>query len=140
MWARIRDRGRAAGATIVACGGAGTMVLIADDDVDIRNVLTEILRMRGYEVAAVCDGEDALAFVQKTKPCVLLLDLMMPGMNGWEVAARMRADRQLAEIPIWIVTATQEPPPLGIRVLRKPLNLPDVLAAVRQCCHCHPSI
>jgi CheY-like chemotaxis protein len=113
------------------------MVLIADDDADIRDVLAEILRMRGYEVTTACDGEHALALMRKSRPCLLLLDLMMPGVSGWQVAARMNADDALAGIPICIVTAGREAPS-GVRVLHKPLDLADVLNAVRECCPCRP--
>jgi CheY-like chemotaxis protein len=110
------------------------MVLIADDDADIRDVLADILRMRGYEVATVADGERALDFVRKTAPCLLLLDLMMPRASGWEVAARIRADAALSGITICVITAGNYEPPSGTRVLRKPLDLREVLSAARECC------
>jgi CheY-like chemotaxis protein len=110
------------------------MVLIADDDADIRDVLADVLRRRGFEVATVADGESALAFVQRTAPCLLLLDLMMPRASGWEVAARMRADAALSSIPICVITAGNYEPPSGTRLLRKPLDLGEVVTTARECC------
>jgi CheY-like chemotaxis protein len=110
------------------------MVLIADDDADIRDVLAEILRMRGYEVTTAPDGERALEIIRKEAPCLLLLDLMMPRTSGWEVAARIKADTTLSSIKILIISAGQFEPPSGTQMLRKPLDLGEVLKAARESC------
>jgi CheY-like chemotaxis protein len=110
------------------------MVLIADDDADIRETLAEVLRIRGYDVRTVSDGKGALQFLQTSRPCLVLLDLMMPGISGWQVAAKMSADGALATIPVCVITAAREEPPRGVRVLRKPLELLALLKTVREYC------
>jgi DNA-binding response OmpR family regulator len=112
------------------------MVLIADDDADIRELIAEILRTRDFEVEAVSDGRFVLEFVHKRRPCLLLLDLMMPGVSGWEVAEQMRADRTLSTVPICVITAASVAPPRGVRVLRKPLDLGELLNTARECRKC----
>jgi len=68
-------------------------------------------------------------------PCFVILDLMMPVMDGWEVAGRMHDDAQLATIPLCVVTATPEwAPSDSTCVLKKPIELDALLAAVRDNC------
>jgi len=111
------------------------MVLIADDDSDIRESLADVLHRMGYEVATVSDGKEALEFLADTTPCLLLLDLMMPRVDGWQVTAKMHADPALADIPICVITAgTDRPPPELADVLRKPIELRELLDVVRAHC------
>jgi CheY-like chemotaxis protein len=83
------------------------LVLVVDDDPDCRDAVRAVLENAGYRVAEAKDGRDALAFVQQAveKPALLLLDLMMPTMDGWQLRARLRSDPDLAAIPIVIMTA-----------------------------------
>lgn len=80
-------------------------ILIADDDADNRAIAQDALEMAGYEVALAVDGEEALEKIASEKPDVLLLDLSMPKVDGWEVARRVRANRDLAHLPIIAFTA-----------------------------------
>jgi CheY-like chemotaxis protein len=83
------------------------LILIVDDDEDVREAVRTVLEYAGYRTAEAKDGREALAFVQGTedKPALLLLDLMMPSMDGWQLRARLRSDSELAAIPIVIMTA-----------------------------------
>ncbi len=85
----------------------GTHVLVVDDDRDARTVMGKILRDEGAEVQEVADGSQALATIAESPPDLVLLDLMMPGMSGFEVVARMRATPAAAAIPVVIVSAKE---------------------------------
>jgi CheY-like chemotaxis protein len=76
-----------------------TTVLVVDDDVPIREMLVLALEMEGYQVIQVCDGLQALEAVKRYRVDLVTLDIMMPGMDGWQVADRLRADRATAHIP-----------------------------------------
>lgn len=68
------------------------LILIAEDDADNREGYAEYLAFLGYRVAQASDGDEALASALQLRPDVLLLDLAMPGIDGWEVARQVRAD------------------------------------------------
>ena len=119
------------------------VVLIVDDDRDIRGTLSHVLEDEGYETSAVPNGREALRVLRDgLRPCVILLDLTMPGMDGWDFRADQLRDRALSAIPIVVITAA------GFRAetiqsqlgatgfVRKPLPLDDVLAAIEQACTC----
>jgi two-component system, cell cycle response regulator DivK len=80
-------------------------VLIADDDFDNRTIASEALVAAGYQTFMVANGMEALAFLEQKRPDVLLLDLSMPKINGWEVARRIRARRELDAMAIVAFTA-----------------------------------
>jgi DNA-binding response OmpR family regulator len=80
-------------------------VLVADDDPDIRELVSFKLEQAGYHVHAVGDGEAALAAAVALAPDLVVLDVMMPGLNGFEVCRRMRAQDDTSTIPIIMLTA-----------------------------------
>ena len=80
-------------------------VLVADDDADILRIVEINLRLEGFEVVTAGDGPDALAKAVAVRPDLVLLDVRMPGIDGYTICARIRADSSLAAIPVIIVTA-----------------------------------
>ena len=80
-------------------------VVLAEDDVDIRDLVQIVLEGLGLTVTAVGNGAEALAAAREQDPKFLLLDITMPGMNGLEVCRAVRADPELAELPIIFMTA-----------------------------------
>lgn len=81
--------------------------MIVDDDPDIRSALAELLETEGYVVTTAPNGAVALAQLRAgIRPCAILLDLMMPHMNGWEFRAEQVRDPELREIPIVLLTAS----------------------------------
>lgn len=80
-------------------------VLVVEDDEDNRRILTKILTLDGFEVAEAVDGHQALAVAREWGPDLILLDLGLPGINGWEVAKQMKADEHLRLIPTIALTA-----------------------------------
>jgi DNA-binding response OmpR family regulator len=80
-------------------------VLVVDDDPSIRSMLEYALGFEGYEVVTAPDGANAIALAHSHRPDAIVLDVMMPRMNGYDVAERLRSDADLAELPIIMVTA-----------------------------------
>jgi len=83
-------------------GQDAPVVLVCDDDPSAREVVTTLLRGRGYRVIAVASGEEAVEVAARERPSVILLDLLMPGLSGWDTAARLRARPETWEIPVVI--------------------------------------
>jgi DNA-binding response OmpR family regulator len=80
-------------------------VLVVEDDEDIAQLLVHTLRKAGFVVEALLSGSGAVARVRQAPPAVLLLDLMLPGMDGLEICRALRADARTAAVPIIIITA-----------------------------------
>lgn len=85
--------------------GAQQRVLLADDDPDIRMFLEVTLQLAGFEVQTADDGEQALAAAREAPPDVVLLDVMMPRMDGWQVLEALKADEDTECIPVVMLTA-----------------------------------
>ena len=81
-------------------------VLTVDDDNAITELLAMLLRTHGYEVLTANSGEEAIKFIKEKNPHVVVLDLMMPGMDGWQVCKRVRA---FSNVPIVILSALDDP-------------------------------
>jgi signal transduction histidine kinase/DNA-binding response OmpR family regulator len=85
----------------------GKRVLVVDDDAEARALLSKILKEENAEVVAAGSGDEAMTLIAQTPPDLVLLDLMMPGMSGFEMVARMRALPSAAGIPVMIVSAKE---------------------------------
>jgi DNA-binding response OmpR family regulator len=84
------------------------VILIADDDPEILTMLGIRLSKKGYEVLEAVDGNQTLSMAHEHHPDLVLLDVMMPGKNGWEVAKELRADDTFANVGIVMLTAIGE--------------------------------
>lgn len=80
-------------------------ILVADDDFDNRTIIQDALCASGYEVLIAVNGEEAFGMAMQTKPDLILLDMSMPKISGWEVAKRLRADERFQKTPILAFTA-----------------------------------
>jgi CheY-like chemotaxis protein len=113
------------------------VVLVVDDDPDILEALSEILEAEGFEIRRARNGKEALERLEPDPPHLILLDLMMPVMDGWEFAQRMRQKPDFAAIPIIVLSADRN---VGSKAkdigamghLAKPFELNDLLSMVRQ--------
>lgn len=119
-------------------GADGLRILVADDLVAIREVVTEHLESLGYQVLQAGDGEMALEMARDESPALIILDVNMPKLNGWEVVRRLRADPETADIKILMVSSLGEdvlsntlPVLGGDAALDKPFHLEELEAAVR---------
>lgn len=112
-------------------------ILLIEDDADIRETLEGILDLEGYEVATAANGQPAIELLQRGYlPHLILLDLMMPVMDGREFLRR-KTDLALAtEVPIFVLSAGNRPPELPATILFviKPMNLESLLSDIRQIC------
>lgn len=107
-------------------------VLVVEDDVDIRELEADALASEGYAVQQAANGLDALQLARVCHPCVVVLDLMMPVMTGWEFRAAQRMDPELAAVPVIVVSAVGGEGLAAARTLAKPFELAELLGAVEQ--------
>lgn len=91
-----------------ATAGKKATILIADDDPEILTLLSLRLQKKGYAVLEASDGQQTLQMARMHHPDLVLLDVMMPGKNGWEVARELRASPELSTIGIVMLTAIGE--------------------------------
>lgn len=82
-----------------------TKILIAEDERDIRDLITFTLRYNGYEVVAATNGEEALALTRQEKPDLVILDVRMPRLTGYDVCRQIKADPELQHIPVVFLSA-----------------------------------
>lgn len=113
-------------------------ILLVDDDDELRESIAEGLENSGFSVTRASDGNDALGHLRTSSlPSLVLLDLLMPGMNGWQLCEVMHADPVLAEIPIVALTATASMDPESLHLadvadwIAKPFDLEQVLEVIR---------
>jgi DNA-binding response OmpR family regulator len=83
----------------------GTTILLAEDDIILAELYTERLKQEGFNVVHASNGEDALKFVRDYPPALIILDIMMPKMNGLDVLKNLKEDEATKTIPVIIVTA-----------------------------------
>jgi two-component system, chemotaxis family, chemotaxis protein CheY len=112
-------------------------VLVVDDDPDILEALAEILEAEGFEIRRAKNGREALDKLEPELPNLILLDLMMPVMDGWEFAHRLRErDDNARQVPIIVLSADRNVGPKAREIgaighLAKPFELNDLLEMVR---------
>ena len=80
-------------------------ILVADDDADNRRIVVKVLTGEGHETLEAADGRTAIALARREHPDLIILDLAMPGVDGWEAARRLKGDPETADIPIIALTA-----------------------------------
>jgi len=113
------------------------VILVVDDDPDILEALSEILEAEGFEIRRARNGKEALDRLEPDPPKLILLDLMMPVMDGWEFAQRLRTKTHLPRIPIIVLSADRnvgnKATDIGaVGHLAKPFELNDLLEMVRK--------
>jgi DNA-binding response OmpR family regulator len=113
-------------------------VLIADDNPQGAELLEAYLAETDYEVQTAADGEETLRKVQSWRPDLILLDVMMPKVSGFEVCKRLRADPQTRDVAVLMITALDQPSDIDRAVeagtndfLTKPINKAELLLRVR---------
>ena len=116
-----------------------TRVLIAEDDPNIVESLSFVLSRDGFEVSAALDGEEALRRMRNDPPDLMILDVMLPKRNGFEILKLLKSDPALRAIPVIVLTAKGQPQDrrmaeaLGVEdFMTKPFSNTDVVHAVRR--------
>lgn len=114
-------------------------VLVVEDEPDTNYILMQMLEVSGFETVTAFDGAEALALIVVEPPDVILLDIMMPGIDGWEVCRRVKEDVETANIGVIFVTAydganlKKRAEEVGADfVLRKPVGIGQVVGAVSE--------
>ncbi len=113
-------------------------ILVVDDDPQITRLLKAYLSQAGFIVLIASDGESAWQVIRSERPDLVVLDLMLPGRDGWEITRRVRDDRQLSQTPIVMLTArvADSDKVDGLELgaddyVTKPFNPPEVVARIR---------
>jgi PAS domain S-box-containing protein len=88
--------------------GLAPVVLVIDDEREMRELLERFLRREGFEVVTAADGEQGIALARSVHPSAIMLDVMMPQVDGWSVLGTLKADPTLAAVPVVMVTGTRE--------------------------------
>ncbi len=116
-----------------------TRVLVVDDDEVIRQLICVNLELEGFEVHTAVDGQDALEKVREVDPAVVTLDIMMPRLNGWDTAERLRSDPDTAHVKVVLLSARAQEADVarGKRIgvdeyLTKPFDPDDLVSVVRR--------
>ncbi len=114
------------------------MILIVDDNPENRKVLGNLLVNEDYEVGVANDGFQALEFLKNSLPDLILLDIMMPGMSGFEVCEKIKSNKSFQHIPIIFLTAKNSTEDIvkgfdvgGVDYVQKPFNSKELLARVK---------
>jgi two-component system OmpR family response regulator len=115
-----------------------TYILVVDDDPDVRETIRSILDRAGYQVRTASDGQEALDLISRQTPSAVILDIIMPEMDGMEVCRQIRADPFVGKIPILFLTAKGRPEDIvrgldvgGDDYLTKPFEIIEIPARIR---------
>ena len=119
-------------------GGTGSTVLVVDDEDDVLNLLRVVLERDGHRVLTASDGQSALTLAYDERPDAILLDIMMPGMDGWQVLRALKAEERTRAIPVAMVSARTEGREKiiglqegAVRYIEKPFSTAAVVSEVR---------
>ncbi len=114
------------------------LVLVVDDDEDNLALLGKLVESAGYEAVLATSGPEALEFVAHDRPDLVLLDVMMPGMDGYAVCHELKLDQTMREVPVLFLTAKAEPDDISrgfgagaVDYITKPFHAAELRARVR---------
>lgn len=117
---------------VVSPAGRESCVLVVDDSLESREVIVEVLETYGYKVVGASSGKEALEYLrQSAPPRLIITDLMMPVMNGWEFLDAKRKIEHLANVPVVVLSAVPEPEVEADHVMLKPVDVERLLAAIK---------
>lgn len=114
-------------------------IVVADDNIDILNLVSKRLTRRGFEVETATDGQEALDLVRSSMPDAVVLDWVMPVIQGHEVCAQLKAQKATSEVPIVMLTAraSDDDVNLGMQLgadayITKPFEIDELAETIRQ--------
>jgi CheY-like chemotaxis protein len=109
-------------------------ILVVDDDMEIRHVITELLETSGYETMQAASGKQGLEMAELKIPDLILLDVLMPGMDGWTVLTKLQANPKVADIPVIVLSAVGDTDMAlslgGATILHKPVDAGRLTAEI----------
>ena len=112
-------------------------IMVVDDDAPILELIGDILKPGGYNIVKAQSGSEALEKLKKNKPDLILLDLMMPSMDGWDVCEKIKNNKKTENIPIIFVTAKNDPISrsmgslASVEYITKPFDMNDMKKKVK---------
>ena len=98
-------------------------VLVVDDEEGVRETLCDLIELVGCKAVAASNGAEALTLLRGARPCLIILDLLMPVMSGQEMLAAMQDQPDLASLPVVISTSAPSRAPKGVPVIPKPIDV-----------------
>ena len=113
-------------------------ILVVDDEPDILFTVGQMLEMSGYEVVKCCNGKECFEKIETVQPDLVILDIMMPDLSGWDVAAKIKEDPKFSNIPIIFLTAKGDTMSIGMGGLAsedyivKPFDIADLKARIEK--------
>ena len=113
-------------------------IMIVDDEPPIVQVVGDLLKSKGYKVIGVMSGKEAMEKLKESQPDLILLDIMMPGMDGWDVVEKIKANKNLEKIPIIFLTAKVDAVSRGMGSLAsadyitKPFDNNDLIRRIKK--------
>ena len=114
-------------------------ILIVDDEADIIEILQFVLEANGYEIITAMDGEEGLKLARESHPDLIILDVMMPKINGYKICRLLKYDNKYKDIPVLMITARsqEEDKVIGEETgadeyITKPFNVDSVLEKVKK--------
>lgn len=116
------------------------MILLVDDEPEIVEIMEIILGMNGHEVIVARDGQECFEVLQKELPDLILMDVMMPGMNGWDVCKKIKEDEKTRDIPVamFTVRGSEDSEKKSLQYskaddhISKPFGLEELLAKIEK--------
>jgi CheY-like chemotaxis protein len=122
--------------TVKPSGSPTKTIVVVDDEEGICETLRDVFEDEGYTVAIASNGAEALALLRSmpVRPCIVILDLLMPILDGNAVYRAMKADPALASVPVVVSTSDPSRAPSGVFIMRKPVALDLLIDTVRKCC------
>jgi len=107
-----------------------SLILVVDDDPSIREFLVLMLEEEGFATAEAANGWDALRVAARHPPSLVVSDIMMPLLNGYELVAHLREDATLRSVPVILTTAATQTRSVDVPLVRKPFDIDLLLAAI----------
>ena len=115
---------------------AEAYVLVVDDEEGVRETLCDLVQLVGCRAIAAANGAEALILLRTERPCLIILDLLMPVMSGEEMLAAMQDQPDLASLPVLISTSVPSRAPKGLPVVPKPIDVKVMWEWIRRTCPC----
>jgi CheY-like chemotaxis protein len=115
-------------------------VLVVDDEEGVRETLCDLVQLTGCRAVTAANGAEALILLETTRPCLIILDLIMPVMSGQELLEAMKGHPHLSSLPVVISTSAPSRAPKGVPVVAKPIDVEVMWDWIRRSCQCATAI
>ncbi|MGE0527793.1 MAG: response regulator [Bdellovibrionales bacterium] len=109
-------------------------VLVVEDNRDLRDCYIQAVNLGGYSVMEAGNGREALDILRHHRPQLIILDLMMPVMDGWEFLREREKSPHLKSIPVLVCSASPDRVPVGLPFLKKPVDIDELIESIDQYC------